>query len=56
MRFQCHNPVILYCTIVGHAIGEQRGYAAEILFELAARHKSMLCQSLLCEFSTYYFL
>jgi hypothetical protein len=43
MRFWCHNPVVLHCTIVRGAIGEQPGYAAEILFALIAHHKSMLC-------------
>jgi hypothetical protein len=35
MKFQCHNPIVLCCTIVRHAIGEHRGYAAEISFGLA---------------------
>jgi hypothetical protein len=55
-RFQCHNPVVLRWTIVEHAIGEQRGYAAEILFRLVAHHKSILCQPLLGRFRTYPFL
>jgi hypothetical protein len=55
-RFWCHNPVVLRYTIVGCAIGEQRGYAAKILFELIAHHKSMLCQPLLHGFRTYPFL
>jgi hypothetical protein len=55
-RFQCHNLVILCCTIVRHAIGEQRGYAVEISFGLVAHHKSMLCKSLLGGFRTYPFL
>jgi hypothetical protein len=40
----------------GRAIGEQWSYVAEILFSLIARYKSMLCRSLLGEFSTYHFL
>jgi hypothetical protein len=56
MRFQCHNLVVLYYTIVGRAIKEQRGYAVEILFGLVAHHKSMLCQPLLGGFMTYPFL
>jgi hypothetical protein len=31
MRFWCHKPVILCCTIVRHAIGEEWGYACERL-------------------------
>jgi len=38
-RFRCHNPVVLRCTIVGRADGEQRGYAAEISFGHVTRHK-----------------
>jgi hypothetical protein len=56
MRFQCHNLVVLCCTIVGCAIGEQWGYAAEISFGLIAHHKSMLCRALLGGFRTYPFL
>jgi hypothetical protein len=56
MRFQCHNLVVLYYTIVGRAIKEQRGYAVEILFGLVAHHKSMLYQPLLGGFMTYPFL
>jgi hypothetical protein len=56
MRFRCHNSVVLRCTIVGRAIGEQRGYAAKILFGLVAHHKSMFCRSLLDGFMTYPFL
>jgi hypothetical protein len=56
MRFRCHNPVVPCCTIVGRAIGEQRGYAAKILFELVARKKSMLYRPLLGGFRTYPFL
>jgi hypothetical protein len=56
MRFQYHNLVVLYCIIIGRAIGEQWGYAARILFELIAHHKSMLCWPLLCGFTTYPFL
>jgi hypothetical protein len=55
-RFQCHNPIVLHCSIVGHAFEEQRGYAAEILFKLIARYKSMLCRPLLGGFRTYPFL
>jgi hypothetical protein len=40
-RFWWHNPVVLRCTIVERAIGEQRGYAAKISFGLVARHKSI---------------
>jgi hypothetical protein len=29
-RFRCYNPVVLCCTIVGHAIEEQQGFAVEI--------------------------
>jgi hypothetical protein len=43
MRFRCHNLVVLYCTIVGCAIGEQWGYAAGISFGLVARTKSYFC-------------
>jgi hypothetical protein len=50
--FWYHNPVILRCTIVGRAIGEQRDYAARISFGLVAHHKSMLCRSLLGRFRT----
>jgi hypothetical protein len=56
MRFQCHNYVVFCCTIVRRAIREQWGYAAEILYKLIARHKSMLCRSLLGGFRTYPFL
>jgi hypothetical protein len=56
MRFWCHNPVVLYCTIVRHVTGEQRGYAAEISFRLIAHHKFMLCRPLLDGFRTYPFL
>jgi hypothetical protein len=56
MRFWCHNSIVLRCNIVGRAIGEQRGYAAEILFGLIAHHKSMLCRPLLGGFRTYPFL
>jgi hypothetical protein len=55
-RFQCHNPIVLRCTIVRRAIGEQRGYAAKILFGLIAHHKSMLYQPLLGGFRAYPFL
>jgi hypothetical protein len=55
-RFRCHNSIVLRCTIVGRVIGEQRGYATEISFGLVARHKFMLCQSLLGGFRTYHFL
>jgi hypothetical protein len=51
-RFQYHYHVVLRCTIVGHAIGEQWGYDVRILFELIAHHKSMLCQPLLGWFRT----
>jgi hypothetical protein len=53
MRFRCHNFVVLHFTIVGRAIGEQRGYAAEITFELVARNKFMLCRPLLDGFRIY---
>jgi hypothetical protein len=56
MRFRCHNPIILCCTIVGRAIGEQWSYATEISFGLIAHHKSMLYQLLLGGFRTYPFL
>jgi hypothetical protein len=55
-RFCCHNPIVLHCTIVGRAIGEQRGYAIEISFGLVAHPKSMLCRPLLGGFRTYPFL
>jgi hypothetical protein len=55
-RYRCHNSVVLRCTIVGRAIGEQRSYIAEISFGLIAYHKSMLCRPLLGEFRTYPFL
>jgi hypothetical protein len=56
MRFQCHNPVVLCCTIVRHVIGKHRGYAIKILFGLVACDKFMLCRSLLGRFRTYLFL
>jgi hypothetical protein len=56
MRFRCHNLVVLYCTIIGRAIREQRGYAIGILFGLIAHHKSILCRPLLGGFRTYPFL
>jgi hypothetical protein len=56
MRFRCHNPVVLRCTIVECAIGEQRGYTVKISFGFVAHHKTMLCQPLLGEFRTYPFL
>jgi hypothetical protein len=52
-RFWCHNLVVLCCTIVGHAIGEQQDYAIGILFGLVAHHKFMLCRPLLGGFRTY---
>jgi hypothetical protein len=55
-RFWCYNPVVLCCTIVKHAIGEQWSYAAKISFVLIAHHKSMLCRPLLSGFKTYPFL
>jgi hypothetical protein len=55
-RFRCHNLVVLYCTIVGRAIGEQWGYAAGILFGLVVHHKSMLYRPLLGGTRTYPFL
>jgi hypothetical protein len=55
-RFRCHNLVVLCCTIVGCAIGEQRGYAVRISFGLIAHHKSMLCWPFLGGFRTYPFL
>jgi hypothetical protein len=48
--------VVLYCTIVGCAIEEQRSYVAGISFGLVARHKSMLYQPLLGGFMAYPFL
>jgi hypothetical protein len=56
MRFWCHSPIVLCCTIVRHAIGEQQGYPAKISFGLIACHKSMLCRALLGGFMTYTFL
>jgi hypothetical protein len=56
MKFWCHNPVVLCCTIVGRVIGEQRDYTVEISFGLVAHHKFMLCRSLLGGFRTYPFL
>jgi hypothetical protein len=55
-RFWCHNPVVLCCTIIVRAIGEQPVYAIKILFGLVARHKCMLCRSLLGGFRSYPFL
>jgi hypothetical protein len=55
-RFQRHNPIVLRCTIVKRAIGEQQSYAVKILFGLMVHHKSMLCRSLLGGFRTYPFL
>jgi hypothetical protein len=55
-RFWRHNPIVLCCTIVRRATGEQRGYAAEISFELMGHHKSLLCRSLLGGFRAYPFL
>jgi hypothetical protein len=55
-RFWYHSHVVLRCTIVGRAIGEQRGYAIEISFRLVARHKSMLCRPHLGGLRTYPFL
>jgi hypothetical protein len=48
--------IVLCCTNVRRAIGEQRGYAAVISFRLMGHLKSMLCQSLLGGFRTYPFL
>jgi hypothetical protein len=56
MRFRRHSPIVLCCTIVSHAIGEQRGYAAEISFGLMDHHKSMLYRTLLRGFRIYHFL
>ena len=55
-RFRRHNPIVLCCTIVRRAIGEQRGYATKILFRLIAFHKFMLCWPRLGGFRTYPFL
>jgi hypothetical protein len=52
MIFRCHNLVVLCCTIAGRAIDERRGYAIGISFELIARHKSIIYQSLLGGFRT----
>jgi hypothetical protein len=56
MRFQCHNPIVIRCTIIGRAIGEQRGYTAKILFRLIAHHKFIFYRPLLGRFRTYPFL
>jgi hypothetical protein len=32
MKFQQRNPDVLRCTIFRRAVGEQRGYAAEMSF------------------------
>jgi hypothetical protein len=56
MRFRWHNIVVLHCTIYGRMNGEQRGYAAEISFELVACHKSLLYRSEMGGFRTYLFL
>jgi hypothetical protein len=56
MIFWCHNLVVLCCTILGRAIGEQWAYVVGISFGLIARYKFMLCRPLMGGFRTYPFL
>jgi hypothetical protein len=55
-RFWCHNPVVLCCTIVWRAIGEQRGYAAKISVRSRCLSQIHALSATLGGFRTYPFL
>jgi hypothetical protein len=55
-QFRQHIPSVLQLHIFRRAIGEHRGYAADISLELIPCYKYGLCWSLLSGFRTYPFL